>query len=272
MIKLLLSVKKTRSLLQTSVLAALVLTVAACGGGGSALLPTDQPQNPVPVQPPTTPPTSQTLTLQSLQGRWTTTSNEWVARWLPPAAGQNSAALWILSQDGQFLSVLNATVNGSSTVIAKGTRYNLDPLSGRGGSTTTLDWQGTANLSASPATLSFRDGQSFALQDPLKNAALQLNAVGAWTSNVGLTTLNWQVDELGVITGNSQTGCMYVGVLNARTDVDAYEVKLSETCAGVVLQFTGIGVISSMPRLNQLTLALVSANSQAGKVLYLQRQ
>jgi hypothetical protein len=30
--------------------------------------------------------------------------------------------------------------------------------------------------------------------------------------------------------------------------------------------------MSNLPRLNQLTLALVSANAQAGKVLYLQRQ
>lgn len=259
------SFKTQRSFLKACSLCLLVLAVAGCGGGSSG--PTEPT---VPVTPP--PSTEAALTLQSLQGRWVTADNDWVARWLPPMTGQSTAAVWLLSKDGQFLSVLNATVSGSAGVAAKGLRYQLDPATGQASGPVNLDWRGLADLKAAPATLKFAEGPSFTLQDPLKYAALQLNAVGSWVSKVGLTNLNVRIDELGVITGSSLTGCNYVGVLTARTDVNTYEAKLSENCAGAVQQLTGIGVMSLEAKLDQLTIAMVSANSQAGKVLYLQRQ
>lgn len=261
------SFKTQRSIVKASSLGLLVLAVAACGGGGGGSGPSE------PIAPITPPPSTEAaLTLQSLQGRWVTAGNEWVARWLPPMTGQSTAAVWLLSKDGQFLSVLNATVSGSAGVVAKGFRYQLDPATGQASSPVNLDWPGVADLKTAPGTLKFADGLSFTLHDSLKDAALQLNAVGSWVSKVGLTNLNLRIDELGVITGSSLTGCNYVGVLTARTDVKTYEAKLSETCAGAVQQLTGIGVMSLEATLDQLTIALVSANSQAGKVLYLQRQ
>jgi hypothetical protein len=260
------SFKAPRSLARVWALGILILAVSACGGGGSG------PSEPVKPPPPPASSNEPDLTLQSLQGRWLSADKQWVARWLPPAPGQSSATIWLVSEDEQYLSVLNATVSGSSVVVSKGWRYTLDPLSGQSNSAQALDWRGTTNLKSSPATLSLTEGLNFTLQDPLKEAALQLNAVGSWTSNLNLTRLNLRVDELGVITGTSQTGCVYVGVLTARTDVSAYEAKLSETCAGAVQQFTGMAALTAGTTLSKLTLALVSANNQAGKVLYLQRQ
>lgn len=263
------SLKAPNTLSRVTILGLLVLALAACGGGGAG------PSEPLPPAAPPPPPASSNepaLTLQSLQGRWTTADKQWVARWLPPTSGQSTATVWMLSEDGRFLSVLSSTLSEDTVVLSKGLRYDLDPSPGVSSNAVPLDWRGGASLKSSPATLTLNDGFNFTLQDALKDAALQLNVVGSWTSNLGLTQLNWRVDELGVITGISLTGCSYVGVLTARTDVSAYEAKLSETCAGVVQQFTGMAALPSGSNLNQLTLALVSANSQAGKVLYLQRQ
>lgn len=171
--------------------------------------------------------------------------------------------------------MLNASVSGTSAVTAKGKRYSLTPQAGQVSAPVAIDWTGVANVKSAPKTLQFSGNPALSLQDPLKDGALQLNAVGQWHSNLGLTSLTFQVDALGVITGKSLTGCVYVGVLNARTDVTVYEAKLSETCAaGAVEQFTGIAVISSSAtaNINQLTLAMVSADNMAGKVLYFQRQ
>lgn len=245
---------------------AMSLGLTACGGGGGGDVAVTPPP-PVVIDP--------ALTLASLQGRWTTASGDLAMRWVPPAQGQTSATLWGLSSDGNYLSVLSANVSGSAGVTAKGKRYNLNAVAGQTNPPIALDLSGTANVKSAPHTISFTGNSILNLQDPLKDGALQLNAVGQWHSNLGLTTLTFKVDALGVITGTSQTGCTYVGVLNARNDVSVYEAKLTETCASTLVeQFTGIGVLSSSAtaNLNQLTLAMVSADSLTGKVLYFQRQ
>lgn len=245
---------------------ALAVGLSACGGGGSS--------SGTPVTPPSVV-VEPALTLSTLQGRWTTPGSDFVARWVPPAPGQSTAAIWGLSRDGQYLTVLNASVSGTSGVTAKGKRYSLTPPAGQPNVPVPIDWTGVANVNSSPKTLQFAAGPALSLQDPLEDGALQLNVVGQWQSNLQLTTLTFQVDALGVMTGKSQTGCVYVGVINARTDVGVYEAKLSETCGeGAVEQFTGIAVLSSSAtaNLNQLTLAMVSADNMAGKVLYFQRQ
>ena len=247
---------------------AMSLGLSACGGGGSG--GTDvvvTPPPPVVVEP--------ALTLTSLQGRWTTANGDLAVRWVPPAQGQTSATLWGLSSDGNYLTVLSANVSGSSGISAKGKRYNLGVTAGQSPAPISLDLSGTANVKTSPHTINFAGSSILNLQDPLKDGALQLNAVGQWQSDLGLTTLTFKVDALGVITGTSQTGCTYVGVLNARNDVSVYEAKLTETCpTNLIQQFTGIGVLSSSAtaNLNQMTLAMVSADSLTGKVLYFQRQ
>lgn len=259
-----------KSALSLSALACVAVTLglSACGGGSSSpevVVPTPPP--PVVVEP--------TLTLTTLQGRWATANGDFVARWVPPAPGQSTATLWGLSGDGEFLTVLNASVSGTTAVSAQGKRYSLNPQSAQASAPAVVDWAGVANVKLAPATLRFASESPLSLQDGLKDGALQLNAVGQWQSNLGLTSLTFQVDALGVMTGKSQTGCLYVGVLNARTDVSVYDVKLSEACGGgLVQQFTGIAVLSSSAtaNINQLTLAMVNADSTTGKVLYFQRQ
>lgn len=248
---------------------AATLGLAACGGGGGSGSGVAEPVTP-PAQPPVV--VEPLLGLNTLQGRWATANNDLVARWLPPVPGQTTAPIWMLSQDGQSLTVLNATVSGSTGVSAKGKRYAVNTPEVPA---VAIDWQGTSNVKSSPATLSFVGGPNLSLTSPLKDAVLQLNAVGQWRANLGLTTLDFDVDALGIITGQSQTGCLYVGVITARTDVSVYEVKLSETCpSNAVEMFSGIAILSSSAaaNLSQLTLALVSVNGDVGKALYFNRK
>lgn len=212
------------------------------------------------------------LTLQDLQGRWVPASGDLVARWLPPSsAGQTTGSFWLLSQSDDSLTVLDTSVNGSQGVVAKGARYRLD----QGSVSAYIDWTGVANVNASPKTISFVNGPALNLQDSLSLPALQGNAVGAWRSNFDLTTLNLNVSPGGLITGATTGGCQYDGVLTARSDVTMYEATLEETCTNLmqvsVVRFTGIGFVSG-GALNQLTLALVSADRTSGKVLYFTKQ
>jgi hypothetical protein len=250
--------------------ALLALGLAACGGGGGG-----SPDVPVTPPPPVPPVVEPALALNTLQGRWASANGDLAMRWVPPAVGQTTATLWGLSSDGTYLMHLSTSVNGPTGVTAKGKRYSLSLSAGQVAEPVALDWTGAANVKVAPKTLTFAGGPALSLQDPLKDGALQLNAVGRWQSNLGLTSLDFDVDALGVITGKSQTGCLYVGVLNARTDVTVYELKLSEACAGgLIQQFTGIAVLSSSANanINQLTLAMVNADSTLGKALYFQRQ
>lgn len=215
------------------------------------------------------------LTLKDLQGRWETANGDLVARWLPPStAGQTTGSFWLLSSNTPFLTVLDTSVNGSQGVVAKGARYRLDPTSTQGVALEYIDWTGVANVNATPKTMSFVNGPALNLQDSLGLPALQGNAVGDWRSNLNLTALNLNVGPGGLITGDTNGGCEYDGVLTARSDVNMYEATLEEKCTDLlqvsVVRFTGIGFVSAS--VDKLTLALVSTDRTIGKVLYFTKQ
>ena len=257
--------KKILAFVRLSVFTTLVLSVVGCGGGGGANS-VEQPD------PKLQPSVDSEFNMRALQGRWVSTTNDWVGYWVPPSVGNTKASFWLLSNNNQFMSVIDSTVANLADFTLKGTRYDFVALSPE-----PLELRGVANLKESPAKLNLSDGLKFTLENPLKEQALQLNTVGSWKgsfsfSGARLADVNLDINQLGIITGDSTGGCGFDGVIAPRIDINIYELKLQMTCEGNVTNLSGIAVLPLAGQLQKLTFALVSADNQAARVFNLDRQ
>ena len=217
----------------------LALTLAGCGGDGSSA------PNPPPVDPPVTPPVDTTVDVAQLQGRWATAVGVlpgFTTLVLPARSG--SATSWVLAQDASTLSRL--TLTGGASLAATGKAY---PLSGSGlGQYVTP--VATVDLNANPKTLSLTQLAvspiQMSLRDSLAGPASQADTVGQWTASAGNQRLEvrWNVSAAGVVTGSSNTGCVWSGSVTAMVDAKAYTAQIRENCAGSVSDFAGVATLS----------------------------
>lgn len=202
----------------------------------------------------------------TLQGRWTTGSGAVVAYTavVVPAA-DNTATAWLLAQDGSRLFKLGAT--GSQTLAGK--NFSL-------GEASSADANGnfSAALDVSPRSVTLSNILAaplvLAQSDTMTGMAAQADAAGNWKATAGAMASSWTLNDTGIISGSSTTGCTYGGNTTTPTTVKLYTVEFSETCAGTSTSFSGIATLSADKSL--LTVAAATTDNSRGVALLFSRQ
>ena len=77
------------------------------------------------------------------------------------------------------------------------------------------------------------------------------NLAGRWRATLGASTVNWDIDALGNISGTRTTGCTYTGQFSLRPERKAVvEVAVVENCPTTTLQFRGVATLQAGDLLN----------------------
>lgn len=249
--------RHTFSLILVASASAIILS--ACGGGGSGSS----------VGSTITPPTG--VDTSTLQGRWVTASGatpSYTALVVPDGTTTSTATAWVLAQDASRLVKISAT----SSQSANGKSYDLAAP----GSTATDIASGsyTANLSATPKSISFANvlGASLSLtqSDPLSGIAAHADAAGTWKASAGAVYITWTLNDTGVLSGSSTSGCTYSGNTTIPTAVKLYRVSFTETCSATATAFAGIATLNTDR--TRLTVATTTAGDAKGSALFFVKQ
>ena len=248
----------TTLLTRATLLAALALTLSACGSGGSDTTSVTPP----PVTPvvPVTPTATSSLT----QGRWVSTNltPTYTAIQVPATTGANTPAVdtvWALAQDATTLIKLKANGAVQTAGAVTGNVYTLGTTSVTavtGGSYTVTTTAGTSTSAASQQ-ISIQPllGTTalFDRSDAMSTALTATQANGKWQADLGAAKVNWTVDTAATnvknLSGTSTTGCTYSGQSTVVSTQSLYKVQFTETCSGgttpTTQTFAGIGTLNA---------------------------
>lgn len=237
----------TRGTLLAVFSSTIVLTLSACGGGGS------DPE-------PTTPTTSPTSSLT--QGRWASTgiTPAYTAIMVPAASGISPPAvdtLWALAQDATTLIKLkaNGAVQTAGAVI--GNIYTLGTTSVTAVSSASYTIQASTSGTSYTQQISIQPllGTTalFNRTDAMSTALTAAQANGKWQADLGTAKVNWTLETAATnvknLSGTSTTGCTYSGQSTVVTTQSLYKVQFTETCSGgttpTTQTFAGIGTLNA---------------------------
>jgi hypothetical protein len=226
----------------SALLCSALVSLTACGGGGSSSFDTS-----------------------TLQGRWVTPDEAYTAIVVPGSA--NVATVWLLARDASRLAKLS--VDGSLLVTGKSLPLDGSPA---------LDVTGTlaASLTTTPKSLALNNVLASATTvnqaSDLAGMAVAADAAGTWksTAGAGAVVADWTLTDAGVVSGTSSTGCTFAGNSTTPATVKLYALTFTETCPGTETRFNGIATLN--PEKSRLTVVATDSAGTKGTALFFTKQ
>jgi hypothetical protein len=228
----------------SALLCSALVSLTACGGGGSSSFDTS-----------------------TLQGRWVAPDEAYTAIVVPGSA--NVATVWLLARDASRLAKLS--VDGSQVVTGKSLPTALD-------GPPALDVTGTlaASLTTTPKSLALNNVLASATSvnqaSDLAGMAVAADAAGTWksTAGAGAVGVTWTLTDAGVVSGTSSTPCDYAGAYETPSTVNLYTLTFNETCAGTVTSFNGIATLNADK--SRLTVVATDSAGTKGTAFFFTKQ
>ncbi len=226
----------------------MLVSLVACGGGGSNSAPTNA--------------------MATYQGRWVNTHR------LPghtvlvvPDDDKSGATVWALAHDFSLLVKAHIEDDGQTVTEAHGVSFNPTAPGSTPNTleaaTAALDSTDTAKtltltrmLDVEPITLNRSSPLDGRLDPTVGN--------GAWQANFQTLQLNWAVAD-GLFTGTSTTGCIYSGSMTSPAQTAVYRVVFDEVCGIAIRSFAGIATVN--PERTNLTVIATTIDDRAATAL-----